>query len=244
MTSRKSIIERLDGNLRVASPLGKLVEDYGAFAGAAESLTYNPSVQRAFSFTQEESQRYGSTGFGNACLLAQKVIAADLGTRFVQITGTGWDMHQDIYAKERAGLYTKAKELDTGMAAMLSDLKQSGSFDNTLVVMLGEFGRTVGPLTATQGRDHYLQHFAVFAGAGIKGGRTIGSTDQTGASTVDPGWSRNRDIKPEDVEATIYSALGINWTNVRYDDPFGRGFEYVPYARKEDLYGPINELWG
>lgn len=54
---------------------------------------------------------------------------------------------------------------------------------------------------------------------------------------------RNREIRPEDVEATLYSALGINWTKIRYDDPFGRGFEYVPYA-KEDIYGPIDELWG
>jgi hypothetical protein len=50
-------------------------------------------------------------------------------------------------------------------------------------------------------------------------------------------------VKPEDIEATIYSAMGINWTSVRYDDPFGRGFEYVPFANKEDLYGPIDELW-
>ncbi len=58
----------------------------------------------------------------------------------------------------------------------------------------------------------------------------------------DYGWSRNREPHPEDVEATIYSALGIDWTKIRYDDPFGRGFEYVPYA-KDDVYGPINELW-
>jgi hypothetical protein len=71
----------------------------------------------------------------------------------------------------------------------------------------------------------------------------IGSTDSLGAKTVDPGWSRQRDVNPEDIEATIYSAMGINWTNIRYDDPFGRGFEYVPFAAT-DTYGPINELWG
>ncbi|MEO7649778.1 MAG: hypothetical protein ABIZ80_04875 [Bryobacteraceae bacterium] len=76
----------------------------------------------------------------------------------------------------------------------------------------------------------------------MKGGRTIGSTSNDGSATVDSGWSRGRDIRPEDVEATIYSALGINWKTVRYDDPFGRGFEYVPYS-DDDLYGPINELW-
>ena len=50
-------------------------------------------------------------------------------------------------------------------------------------------------------------------------------------------------MRPEDIEATIYSALGINWTTVRNDDPLGRGFEYVPFA-EDDIYGPVNELWG
>ena len=57
-----------------------------------------------------------------------------------------------------------------------------------------------------------------------------------------PGWSRDRDIRPEDIEATIYSALGIDWTTVRRDDPLGRGFEYVPFSDR-DLYGPVHELW-
>jgi Protein of unknown function (DUF1501) len=83
----------------------------------------------------------------------------------------------------------------------------------------------------------------VFAGGGIGGGNALGATDSTGATTVDPGWSRGRAVKPEDVEATIYSALGINWTTVRYDDPFRRGFEYVPFSQ-QNIYGPIDELWG
>jgi uncharacterized protein (DUF1501 family) len=108
--------------------------------------------------------------------------------------------------------------------------------------MAGEFGRTVGKLTGAAGRDHYPQQFAFFAGAGVTGGKTIGSTDALGANTVDFGWSRDRIIKPEDIEATIYSAMGINWTTVRYDDPLGRGFYYVPNS-DQDIYGPINELW-
>ena len=71
----------------------------------------------------------------------------------------------------------------------------------------------------------------------------VKATDATGANTIDSGWSRQRVIKPEDIEATIYSAMGINWTNVRYDDPFGRGFYLVPDSDK-NVYGPINELWG
>ena len=108
--------------------------------------------------------------------------------------------------------------------------------------MAGEFGRTVGPLTGAKGRDHYPQQFAFFAGAGIAGGQAIGSTDSTGGNTVDYGWSRQRNIKPEDIESTIYSAMGINWTTVRHDDPLNRGFYYVPNS-DQDVYGPINELW-
>jgi uncharacterized protein (DUF1501 family) len=176
--------------------------------------------------------------------LAQKILGANLGTRFVQITVGGWDMHMNIYgANGRGGLYTLGQQFDDGVSAMLTDLKASGQLDQTLVVMQGEFGRTTGKLTPNAGRDHYLQQFCVFAGAGVAGGRAIGATDDLGNMTTDPGWSRARAVKPEDIEATIYSALGINWTNIRYDDPFGRGFEYVPFSQKEDLYGPINELW-
>ena len=82
----------------------------------------------------------------------------------------------------------------------------------------------------------------VFAGAGVHGGKALEATDALGAVTVEPGWSRGRSIKNEDIEATVYSALGINWTTIRHDDPFNRGFEYVPYPDL-DLYGPIHELW-
>jgi uncharacterized protein (DUF1501 family) len=150
-------------------------------------------------------------------------------------------MHVNIYAAGQ--LPTLTRTLDNGLSQLIADLKAQGLFDSTMIVMAGEFGRTVGKLTGAAGRDHYPQQFAFFAGGGVKGGRAIGVTDDTGSATVDSGWSRQRDIKPEDVEATIYSAMGINWTNVRYDDPLGRGFYYVPNS-DTDLYGPINELWG
>jgi uncharacterized protein (DUF1501 family) len=134
------------------------------------------------------------------------------------------------------------KPLDDGVSALLTDLKSSGLLNETLFVMVGEFGRTVGPVTAAGGRDHYVQQSIVFGGAGVHGGRAIGSTNADGSDTVDFGWSRNRYVRPEDVEATIYSAMGIDWTTVRTDDPFHRGFEYVPFS-EQDLYGPINELW-
>jgi hypothetical protein len=239
--NRWSLMHALDDPLRIDSPLGKEPEDYDNFYSAAKGLMYNPVVDQAFKFSKTDSARYGNNGFGNACLVAKQVLAADQGTRFIQVTLGGWDMHSNIYAANQ--LPALGKTLDDGVSALLDDLKSAGLLDQTLVVMVGEFGRTVGALSGAQGRDHYMQQFAVFAGGGVKGGRTIGSTNAQGSATVDPGWSRKRDIKPEDVEATIYSALGINWTTVRKDDPFGRGFYYVPFS-DQNIYGPIDELWG
>lgn len=241
LEDRWSLLHRLDDPLRQPSPWGKAAEDYDSFYRAARGLMYNPVVDRAFRFTADDRARYGNTAFGNACLVAQQVLAADQGTRFIQITQGGWDMHQNIYDANQLPAYGRL--LDNGLSALLADLDANGLLDSTLVVMAGEFGRTVGPLSAARGRDHHLQQFAVFAGGGIRGGRTIGSTNETGSGVAEFGWSRDRYVRPEDVEATIYSALGINWTTIRYDDPFRRGFEYVPFAH-DDLHGPIDELWG
>lgn len=240
-----SALHTLDDPLRINSPYGRPLEDYQAFYESARGMMYNASVKSAFSYSTTDSTRYGNSGFGNACLVAKQVLAANQGTRFVQISFGSWDMHQDIYGQTNpagSNLYTMGKQLDDGYAALLGDLKSAGLLDSTLVVMVGEFGRTVGPLSAAGGRDHWGQQTAVFAGAGVKGGKVIGSTTADGAATLDPGWSRKRNINTEDIEATIYSAMGINWTKIVYDDPFGRGFEYVPFS-EQDLYGPINELW-
>jgi uncharacterized protein (DUF1501 family) len=165
-----------------------------------------------------------------------------MGTRFVQITIGGWDNHVNIY-QANANLQLRTREFDNGLGALIADLKETSLLDETLIVAMGEFGRTVGPLNNTGGRDHFLQQAVLMAGARIRGGRAIGKTDEEGRNTVETGWNRDREIRAEDIEATIYSALGIDWTTIRRDDPLGRGFEYVPFADR-DLYGPINELWG
>lgn len=247
LNSKLDLMHSLDDGLRVSSPYGKSVEDMDDFYRAARGLMYNPTVDKAFRYAAADSMRYGNTGFGNALLVAKQVLAAGQGTRFIQVTLGGWDMHQNIYGvngnpAQGTNIFTLGRQLDDAVSTLIADLKAGGMYDDTLIVMAGEFGRTVGRLTAAAGRDHYPQQFAVFAGGGVNGGRVIGSTTENGSATVDPGWSRQRDIKPEDIEASIYSALGINWTTIRYDDPLGRGFEYVPHA-KEDIYAPINELW-
>ena len=244
-----TLLNAVDGNLRVNSPISEQMNDYGDFYRSARGLMYNPTVDKAFKYSTADSMRYGNSGFGNALLTSKQVLESNQGTRYIQVTVGGWDMHSNIYGLNgartgpNAGLYNMAMgQLDPAVGELIKDLKANGSLNETLIVMMGEFGRTVGKVTLQGGRDHYLQQFCMFAGGGVKGGKVIGETDEAGRVTVDSGWSEGRDVRVEDIEATIYSALGINWTNIRYDDPFGRGFEYVPSAN-EGLYKPIHELW-
>lgn len=238
---RYGLLLEMDVEARAASALGPSAVEAAAFTASARRLMYNPRLDAIFNPPAAERNRYGNTAFGNACLASRNLLRERLGTRFVQITLGGWDHHANIYAPN-AGLIAQSRQFDV-LGTLIGDLKNDGLLDETLIVALGEFGRTVGPLNTQGGRDHFVQQSALFAGARIRGGRAIGSTDAEGRLTVEPGWSRDRDVRTEDVEATIYSALGIDWTTVRRDDPLGRGFEYVPSA-SQDLYGPVHELWG
>jgi len=246
--ARLRFLHTIDDPLRVLSPLGKAAEDYDKFYGSANGMMFNSAVDTAFRFTAADSVRYAgggvANGFGNACLVAKQVLAANQGTRFIQINLGGWDMHNDIYGTGGAAvnIFTLGRMFDAGMSTLLADLDSTGLLKETLVVMVGEFGRTTGALTGSGGRDHYLQHFAVFAGAGVRGGRTIGATNASGSDTTSFGWKHDRYIRPEDVMATVYSAMGIDWTK-QLPTPFGRTFEYVPDA-SDGIYAPIEELWG
>lgn len=239
--SRYSLHSALDQSLIANDPYGSATDEMASFDAKAHGLMYNSDVNAIFTFNNDDRTRYGNTGFGNACITARNLVNSNKGTVFVQITIGGWDNHQNIYTP--AGLLNPAKQFDLGVGNLIADLKASGTLDSTLVVAMGEFGRTVGNLNQGSGRDHFLQQSVLFAGAKVTGGKTIGATDGLGSATTDPGWSRNRNVHPEDVEATIYSALGIDWTTIRRDDPTGRGFDLVPFAAEQDLYGPINELW-
>ena len=243
--NRLKFLHTIDDPLRLNSPVGKAMSDYDSFYSAARGMMYNPTVTTAFSYTTAESQRYGGSSFGNACLLSKQILAANNGTRFIQINFGSWDHHNDIYGTQTpAGnnLLTMGKQFDDGVGTLLADLDSSGLLKDTLVVMVGEFGRTVGSLSSTGGRDHFLQQFAAFAGAGVKGGRPIGSTKADGSDVVDYGWKYNRYFRPEDLQSTVYSALGIDWTK-QVDTPFGRTFEYIPDA-DQGTYAPMDELWG
>lgn len=252
-TARYADLEKIDAQLRAGNPLGKQGSDAALFYAQAKTLMdagADPEFAKIFMYTTDEATRYGGTAFGNSCNVARKVLAARRGTRFVQITQGGWDMHNNIYADAGNTMYSQGTIIDAGIANLLVDLKATPGetagktlLDETLVFIAGEFGRTVGALNGQAGRDHFMRTSVVLAGGGIKGGQVIGATDATGANLKESGWSENREARPEDLASTVYSALGIDWTTVRTDDPLGRGFEYIPYA-KDGVYKPIDVLFG
>ena len=244
--ARYDMLQLLDSQNRTPSQYGTVLEEMHDFYSSARKIMYEPVVNDAFSFTDLDSERYGGSELGNSCIVARNILAGDLGTHYVQINSAGWDHHQDIYLED-AGLRQRAAELDPALSTLIADLASTPGtagqtlLDDTRIVAKGEFGRTIGDLTSRDGRDHYFVHFAIFAGGGTVGGRIIGRTTPDGRFVEDPGWSGNRPATAEDIAATIYSALGIDYTTVREDDPLGRGFPYVPSTPWQAY--PITELF-
>jgi hypothetical protein len=241
---RFALMQELDSEVRSASTLNPAGEEMEQFNASARKLMYNPEVDRIFNFDANERARYGNTGFGNACITARNLLRSGLGTRFVQINVGGWDNHANIYTTSlnAANAASLGRTFDAGLGTLIGDLNADGLLGETLVVAMGEFGRTTGVLNVTAGRDHFAQQSVLVAGAGVRGRRALGATDNTGSDITEFGWKNDRAIRPEDLEATIYSALGIDWLTIRRDDPFGRGFEYVPEANT-GAYEPVHELW-
>jgi hypothetical protein len=241
---RYGLLLDLDAETRANAEIGGAVKEMERFNLTARILMYNDDVNKVFTFPADERVRYGNTGFGNACITARNLVRADLGTRFIQITLGGWDNHSAIYTGplNPANANSLGRQFDAGLGTLLADLKRDGLLDKTLIVCMGEFGRTVGPLNNQAGRDHFLTQAVMLAGGGVRGRQAIGRTDATANNIVETGWSANREIHTEDIEATIYSALGIDWTKAYWDDPFGRGFYLVPNNQGLD-YLPVHELW-
>jgi hypothetical protein len=227
-----------------ASGASPLIGEWDSFTRGAEKMIKSPRVAGIFQLSEEDRRRYGSSPFGDACLMARNMVAARAGTRYILVNQGGWDHHGEIYGKQgagrmedmrvRGGLYSNCAELDPAMASLLRDLQATAHpgggtlLDKTLVLVMGEFGRTPGPLTDIKGRDHWPQVRAgLIAGAGVKGGRVLGATDEQGGKITRFEWHKNRPIYPEDITATIYSVLGIDWTKKLSGTPSGRDFVYV-----------------
>jgi uncharacterized protein (DUF1501 family) len=141
---------------------------------------------------------YGRGLFGQGCLLARRLV--ERGVPFVEVSLGGWDTHSNNFEQVK-GL---SQMVDIGFAALLADLKERGLLDSTLVVWMGEFGRTP-KINPSNGRDHWPNAFsAVLAGGGIKGGQAVGRTSKDG-TTVE-----QRPVKVPDLLATVCRVLGID----------------------------------
>jgi len=249
---RWEFLKRFDHRLRSDDSLAaKAYRDYHNHYEGAVSLMSDPRTAKVLAMKQDESARYGASITGDAAILARNLVLADAGTHFIFLSQEGWDHHSDIYAQKNH--YRLSKDLDTALSALIDDLGAAkrpdgrSALDETLVVALGEFGRTPGELSdARNGRDHYQYAFsALFAGGGVKGDRIIGKTDPLGAKVIDPGWKAKRSIYIEDVATTIYSAMGIDWTKKVETTPSGRAFYYVEPFSATTIMGnqEITELF-
>jgi hypothetical protein len=239
---RANLLEQVESG---AVSQGGAFEETAAHHANALKLINDPRVNQALIFSEEERARYGNSTFGNSCLAARNLLRSKLGPRFIQISFGDWDHHGQIYSPKAMSIDpgSMARQLDSGLGSMIADLKKDGLLDETLIVAISEFGRTVGSLSSAAGRDHFLIQTALVAGGSITGGRPIGKTDSTGRSILESGWRFDRPMRPEDIEATLYWALGIDWRKSVANPRTGNKFRYVPGSDTGD-YAPITELWG
>lgn len=221
-----------------------VVADHLAFYSTAKRMMYDPAISRVFELPRDDRDRYGNTTFGRSCLVARNAVRAGNGARFISIALPGWDTHFQMWDRGYPNnLYQLGGDLDRGLGSLIEDLAGSGHLDRTLIVAMGEFGRSPGALNSRGGRDHHKRSmFCLMAGGGTVGGRALGETDRIGDRIAKFGWERNRAFFPEDVAATIYSAMGVDYTRALTDTPSGRQFEYVP-GSKRGIYIPIDGVF-
>lgn len=207
------------------------VQAFDSFYDQGLQLVTSPEAQRAFEVEREPDRvrdAYGRDSFGQRALLARRLVEA--GVPFITLYHGGWDSHSEIFP----GLAKKLPPFENTIAALIEDLDARGLLDSTLVLALGEFGRTpkISTLTGakTPGRDHWANAMSVLmAGAGIRGGQIIGATDRKGYAACD------RILSPENFVATVYSKLGIDPAKIYYT-PQGRPVQLVSEPH------PIDEL--
>lgn len=211
LDTRRRLLDQLDAGLRRAD--SDTLHGYGAAQQAAFGLLTSSTVRQAFDLAHEPGRlrdRYGQTLFGSSALLARRLV--ERGVRFVtvswdnfsnryQVSNEAWDTHENNFPILRG---THLPGLDQTYSALLEDLDSRGLLDETLIVMMGEMGRTPR-LNDKGGRDHWTFCYSVvLAGAGIRGGSAYGASDGQAAHIKD------NPVHIRDVIATIYHCLGID----------------------------------
>ncbi len=203
------------------------VENHQKQYDRAAKLILSPKM-KTFDLSQETDamrEAYGKTKFGSGCLLARRLVEA--GVTFIELNLNGWDTHADNFAKTK----TLAGQVDQPVAQLIADLKQRGLFDSTVIMWMGEFGRTP-KINPRGGRDHFPKAFnALVAGGGIRGGQVIGETDKSGSEVTAHG------VNVHDLYQTVCAKLKINAAKENMS-PIGRPIKVVDGGQ------PIKELVG
>ncbi len=230
--SRRNLRQQLDGLLRfqdraAADPVLGADENFQQ----AVSLVTSPAAQRAFEIHREPDDvrdAFGRNAFGQRALLARRLVEA--GVPFVTLNNGGWDDHSNIFPsfKKRAGTF------DPVVATLIEDLEQRGLLETTVVLVMGEFGRTPKITTlnggSSPGRDHWSNAISVLvAGGGTPPGQVVGATDRNGYTAIENIYG------PENLVSSIYLKLGIQPDKILYDRT-GRPIHLVSDPR------PIAEL--
>jgi uncharacterized protein DUF1501 len=213
--SRQAFLDIVDRRYRTLYS-GAEHASMDGFSSQAWKMLLNPAVQQAFDLSKESDKvrdRYGRDAIGQSALLARRLVES--GARFVTAAGfhaNSWDTHSKNDEGHRDRL---CPPLDRTLSVLLDDLSERGLLDSTIVLAMGEFGRTpfVNP---DRGRDHWPGCWSLaLGGGGIKGGQVVGSSDEQGANVT------SHAVSMGDIFATIYKAFGIDWTK-EYDTPVGR----------------------
>ncbi len=222
---RLGLLDRLEADFaKQAGP--EAIADHKRLYEQTARLVESPRM-KAFDLDQEPTamrDAYGQTPFGSGCLLARRLVES--GVTFVEVGAGNWDTHSDNFERTRA----LGAEVDQPMAQLIRDLKQRGILEKTLVIWMGEFGRTP-KINPRAGRDHYPRAFNVaLAGGGIQGGQVIGKTDAGGTEVTD------RPVTVQDLFQTFCKALHID-PDVENMSPAGRPIRVV------DGGDPVKELF-
>ncbi|WP_148594888.1 DUF1501 domain-containing protein [Aquisphaera giovannonii] len=226
---RRGLRERLDRFRRFADrATGDPALALDEYYHQGYELMASPMAQRAFDISQEDPRvrdMYGRHSFGQRCLLARRLVEA--GVPFITLNEGGWDHHVSLFD----GFRKRMPRFEGAVAALIQDLDRRGLLESTLVVVLGEFGRTP-KINKDAGRDHWSNAMSVLmAGCGTPGGQVVGATDAQGYAASD------RILSPENFVATIYAKLGIDPGKILYT-PSGRPTFLVSDPT------PIRELMG
>ncbi len=206
--SRKDLRKLVDRMQRIQDDAAAdPVRDVDQFYEQGYSLVLSKDAQQAFDIHREPEktrQRFGRTGFGQRALLARRLVEA--GVPFITLYDGGWDHHTDLFN----AFNKRMPAWENTVATLIEDLSERGLLDTTIVIALGEFGRTP-QINKDSGRDHWSNAMSVlFAGGGTSGGQAVGATDAKGFAAIE------RVLSPENFVSTIYMKLGIDLDKMYY----------------------------